>query len=98
MDEVVEAAQGAGRVEDAEDGVGDLGADAVARGDGDGDGVENPQDVDDAAMAAARYLCASGDDLATATGWSAAVFSYNHSNDYVTAVYDAAKAYADRTS
>lgn len=66
--------------------------------DGDGDGVADPQDLDDAAYAAARYLCASGGDLATGSGWSAAVFSYNHSADYVQAVYDAAKAYADRTA
>ncbi|HEX4472074.1 MAG TPA: lytic murein transglycosylase [Nocardioides sp.] len=66
--------------------------------DGDGDGVDDPQDLDDAAYAAARYLCASGGDLSTATGWSAAILSYNHSDAYVHAVYDAAKAYADRTS
>jgi membrane-bound lytic murein transglycosylase B len=66
--------------------------------DGDGDGVADPQDLDDAAYAAGRYLCASGGDLSTASGWSAAVFSYNHSDDYVRAVYEAAKAYADRTS
>jgi membrane-bound lytic murein transglycosylase B len=66
--------------------------------DGDGDGVEDPQDVDDAALAAARYLCSSGADLATGTGWSTAVFSYNHASSYVRAVYDAAKVYADRTS
>jgi membrane-bound lytic murein transglycosylase B len=71
---------------------------ATWKADGDGDGVDDPQDVDDAALAAARYLCASGGDLATGSGWSAAIFSYNHSNDYVRAVYDAAKAYADRTS
>ncbi len=65
--------------------------------DGDGDGVSDPQDVDDAAYAAARYLCASGGDLATGPGWSAAVFSYNHADTYVRAVYDAAQAYADRT-
>ena len=66
--------------------------------DGDGDGVADPQDIDDAAYAAARYLCASGADLATGPGWSAAVFSYNHSDAYVRSVYDAAQAYADRTS
>jgi len=66
--------------------------------DGDGDGVEDPQDVDDAALAAAHYLCSSGEDLATGSGWSAAVYSYNHSNPYVRAVYDASRAYADRTS
>jgi membrane-bound lytic murein transglycosylase B len=65
--------------------------------DGDGDGRDDPQDLDDAALAAARYLCASGADLTSGTGWSDAVFSYNHSNDYVQAVYAAAKAYADRT-
>jgi membrane-bound lytic murein transglycosylase B len=66
--------------------------------DGDGDGVADPQDVDDAAYAAARYLCASGGDLSTGPGWSAAVLSYNHSDDYLRAVYDAARAYAERTS
>ena len=66
--------------------------------DGDGDGVDDPQDIDDAAYAAARYLCASGADLATGAGWSEAVFSYNHSTAYVRSVYDAAQAYADRTS
>jgi membrane-bound lytic murein transglycosylase B len=65
--------------------------------DGDGDGFRDPQDVDDAALASARYLCASGADLSTADGWSEAVFSYNHSNEYVGQVYAAAKEYALRT-
>jgi membrane-bound lytic murein transglycosylase B len=66
--------------------------------DGDGDGVADPQDIDDAAYSAARYLCSSGGDLATGAAWTAAVFSYNHSDDYVRAVYTAATTYADRTS
>ena len=33
-----------------------------------------------------------------APGWSAAIFSYNHSDAYVRSVYDAAQAYADRTA
>ena len=66
--------------------------------DGDGDGRADPQDIDDAALAAARYLCASGGDLSTGAGWSAAIYSYNHSADYVRAVYDAAQAYASRDS
>jgi len=66
--------------------------------DGDGDGVADPQDVDDAAYAAARYLCASGADLASGQGWTDAVLSYNHSDDYLRAVYDAATDYAARTS
>jgi membrane-bound lytic murein transglycosylase B len=66
--------------------------------DGDADGRADPQDIDDAAVAAARYLCASGGDLSTGDGWSAAIYSYNHSADYVRAVYDAAQAYAARDS
>jgi membrane-bound lytic murein transglycosylase B len=65
--------------------------------DGDGDGTADPQDLDDAAAAAAAYLCATGQDLTTGPGWSAAVFAYNHSATYVSAVYLAATAYADRT-
>jgi len=66
--------------------------------DGDGDGVADPNDLDDAAYAAGRYLCAAGQALDTGSTWSAAVFSYNHSGDYVRSVYDAASAYASRTS
>jgi membrane-bound lytic murein transglycosylase B len=65
--------------------------------DADGDGVADPQDLDDAALAAARYLCAAGGDLETGTGWTAAVRAYNHADAYVQAVYDAASAYATRT-
>lgn len=66
--------------------------------DGDGDGRADPEDLDDAALAAARYLCAAGQDLATGAGWSAAVLSYNHSADYVRQVYDAATAYGARAA
>lgn len=65
--------------------------------DGDGDGVADPLDLDDAAAATARYLCADGHDLATGAGWSAAIYSYNHSDVYVRDVYAAASAYAQRT-
>ena len=65
--------------------------------DGDGDGVADPQDLDDAALAAARYLCAAGGDLGTGDGWVTAVRAYNHADAYVRAVYDAASAYATRT-
>ena len=65
--------------------------------DGDSDGSADPYDIDDASLAAGRYLCASGRDLSTASGWSAAIFSYNHSDDYVRSVYAAAESYAART-
>lgn len=64
--------------------------------DGDGDGRMDPQDLDDAAAAAAAYLCADGRSL-VGTGWSAAVLSYNHDPGYVRLVFAAAQAYADRT-
>jgi hypothetical protein len=52
----------------------------------DGDGERNPQDVEDAAGAAAAYLCFGGRDLATTEGLRSAVLSYNHSQSYVTLV------------
>lgn len=66
--------------------------------DGDGDAASDPHDLDDAALAAAHYLCAAGGDLATAAGWSEAVFAYNHAQVYVRDVHLAASTYADRTS
>jgi membrane-bound lytic murein transglycosylase B len=66
--------------------------------DGDGDGVSDPNDLDDAAYAAARYLCADGHDLTTGQGWADAIFSYNHAQTYVDSVHVAASAYAERTS
>ncbi|WP_122816498.1 lytic transglycosylase domain-containing protein [Nocardioides pantholopis] len=65
--------------------------------DGDGDGRADPNDLDDAALAAARYLCADGHDLTTGQGWADAVFSYNHAQVYVDDVHAAATDYAERT-
>jgi len=66
--------------------------------DGDGDGVADPNDLDDAALAAADYLCADGYDLSTGSGWSAAVLSYNHAASYVRSVHDAAVVYDERAA
>ncbi|KAA1425443.1 lytic murein transglycosylase [Mumia zhuanghuii] len=63
--------------------------------DGDGDGVADRGDIDDAAYSAGRYLCGDGYDLATGTGWTAAIFAYNHSDAYVTSVLAAANTYAE---
>ena len=62
--------------------------------DGDGDRIADPNDLDDAALAAARYLCAAGGDLTTAVAWHAAVLSYNHSEDYAIAILASANGYA----
>lgn len=63
--------------------------------DGNGDGLTDPQQIDDAALAAGRYLCHYG-DLSQPAGWRAAVFAYNHVDTYVDAVAAAANAYAAR--
>lgn len=68
---------------------------AVVGVDGDGDGVRNPQDIDDAALATAVYLCSGGEDLSTEAGQRAAVYRYNHSNAYVDLVLGVMRAYAD---
>ncbi|WP_331081458.1 lytic transglycosylase domain-containing protein [Actinophytocola sp.] len=65
--------------------------------DGDGDGVAEPQDIDDAAVAAGRYLCASGGDLSTGEGWWRAVLAYNASVDYARDVLAGANTYATRS-
>ncbi|WP_421742202.1 lytic transglycosylase domain-containing protein [Cellulomonas sp.] len=62
--------------------------------DGDGDGQSDPNDIDDAALAAGRYLCASG-SLADGDGWRTAILSYNHSDAYVALVLETANHYAD---
>lgn len=62
--------------------------------DGDDDGAADPHDLDDAALGAAGYLCAGDRDLRTGEGWWAAVFSYNHSDDYVRDVLAVADGYA----
>jgi membrane-bound lytic murein transglycosylase B len=64
------------------------------RSDGDGDGVGEPQDIDDSAVAAARYLCAGNRDLSTGAGWQRAILSYNNSAAYVQSVYATAEGYA----
>lgn len=63
--------------------------------DADNDGVRDPQDIDDAALATAVYLCSGTDNLATLPGKRAAVYRYNHSNSYVDLVLDIADAYLD---
>lgn len=67
--------------------------------DASGTGMADPQHIDDAALAAARYLCASGGgDLGDAQTWYRAVFAYNRSDAYVRSVLDAANHYAARAN
>jgi membrane-bound lytic murein transglycosylase B len=59
------------------------------------DGVEDPQNIDDAVSATAAYLCRSGTDMATEEGWRVAITSYNNATAYITNVAEAATRYAE---
>ncbi|MBB5999262.1 membrane-bound lytic murein transglycosylase B [Streptomonospora salina] len=62
--------------------------------DADSDGEADPHDIDDASLAAARYLCADGRDLTDDDGWWEAILSYNASRSYGDDVLDSADRYA----
>jgi membrane-bound lytic murein transglycosylase B len=62
--------------------------------DANNDGVISPDDLDDAALSAAGYLCGRGADMATARGWINALRAYNLSDQYARTVRDWATAYA----
>lgn len=61
--------------------------------DANGDGVADPDNIDDAALSAGRYLCDRGGDLTTAEGWTRALMAYNLSGEYLALVRDRAAAY-----
>ncbi|KRC52778.1 MULTISPECIES: lytic murein transglycosylase [unclassified Nocardioides] len=63
--------------------------------DADDDAARNPQDIDDAALAAAVYLCSGDGDLSTVAGQRAAVYRYNHSDAYVDLVLKIMNAYLE---
>lgn len=69
---------------------------AIWRADAHGDGMTDPQNIDNAALAAAKYLCADNHNLASGEDWLRAILSYNNSLDYAKAVYGFAQAYARR--
>jgi membrane-bound lytic murein transglycosylase B len=61
--------------------------------DGNGDGHADPNNIYDAALGAARYLCAASGDLDTPAGLRAAYHAYNHSDEYVAEVLSVAASY-----
>lgn len=61
--------------------------------DADGDGIADPNQIDDAALTAARYLCAAG-PLSSPGGWRRAILSYNDLEQYADDVARAANGYA----
>ncbi len=66
--------------------------------DGNGDGVADPHNIDDATVAAAAYLCHNGRDLTDPADWYAAVYSYNPVDAYVQKVYDRADDYGRKST
>ncbi|MGN6722297.1 MAG: lytic transglycosylase domain-containing protein [Marmoricola sp.] len=61
--------------------------------DGNGDGVRDPQNIYDASLASAVYLCSGQRNMSNDSNLRSAVFSYNHSTDYVNLVIAIMKAY-----
>jgi hypothetical protein len=61
--------------------------------DGNHDGVEDPQNIYDATLAAANYLCATGPELNQPHQLIRAVYAYNHSYSYVRDVLTVAAHY-----
>ena len=64
------------------------------KADANGDRVADPQSIDDAAVAAGRYLCAGGRNLSDGASWWRAILSYNNSTAYVQDVFNGADGYA----
>lgn len=62
--------------------------------DGSGDGKADPNNIDDAALTAASYLCQVGIDLSTGAGWQQAIAGYNDDPQYAEQVRDQANAFA----
>ncbi|MEU4095695.1 hypothetical protein [Streptomyces sp. NPDC026673] len=54
--------------------------------DGNDDGVTNPNNIFDAALAAGRYLCAGNRDLSIESHLRQAILGYNHSQAYLNTV------------
>lgn len=61
--------------------------------DGDADGARDPQDIDDAALAAAVLLCVEGDNLRRPRQLARALKRMNDAEEFVTAVPEVAAAY-----
>ncbi|MGH3320373.1 MAG: IPT/TIG domain-containing protein [Streptosporangiaceae bacterium] len=67
---------------------------SVVHADGNGDGVDDPENIFDAAVSAGRYLCAGDVDLSEPSQLRSAVYRYNHSDSYVSLVLTLADQYA----
>ncbi|MGI9607109.1 MAG: lytic murein transglycosylase [Acidimicrobiales bacterium] len=63
-----------------------------------GDGEPDPQNVYDAAMSSARYLCGSTNTMQTIEGRERGFFAYNHDVEYSIAVEKSAQGYRSKVT
>ncbi len=61
--------------------------------DGNGDGKSDPQNIFDAALTTARYLCDDNLDLRNPASLTTAILRYNNSMEYVNNVLGFARSY-----
>ncbi|MBB5844581.1 membrane-bound lytic murein transglycosylase B [Conyzicola lurida] len=61
--------------------------------DANADGAGDPQNIDDATMASANYLCRASGDMASEDGWSAGITAYNSDPDYIVTIAEAGSRY-----
>ena len=66
---------------------------ALYDSDGNGDGQRDPQNIYDASLAAARYLCDAPGSMLTSSGEQRAYFAYNHDLTYSANVTRAGRGY-----
>jgi membrane-bound lytic murein transglycosylase B len=65
--------------------------------DADNNGVTDPNDIDDASLTAASYLCKNGRDMSKGDSWWEAILSYNAVQPYAQKVFDTANQYGQRS-
>ena len=65
--------------------------------DADNNGLTDPNDIDDAALAAGMYLCRNGRNMAKADDWWGAILSYNNVRPYAQQVFTEANAYGQQS-
>ena len=65
--------------------------------DADNSGVADPQNINDASLAAGEYLCQNARDLSKAADWYNAIMSYNQVQPYAQKVFQTANEYGQKS-